>query len=94
FMKQTVLYHLKLQLAHSAYYFPAVELTCKHLRNAFVHKLTDTLVELLGLPDTGNFKIGDTLTDGENLNFKGLPSFSPEMFKYIENNDPMKSKQL
>lgn len=50
--------------------------------------------DIIGLPDTGNFKIGDTLTSGETLNFKGLPSFSPEMFKYIENDDPMKSKQL
>ena len=50
--------------------------------------------DIVGLPDTGNFKIGDTLTEGEDLHFKGLPSFSPEMFKYIENADPMKSKQL
>ena len=50
--------------------------------------------DIVGLPDTGNFKIGDTLTSGEVLHFKGLPSFSPEMFKYIENADPMKSKQL
>ena len=50
--------------------------------------------DIVGLPDTGNFKIGDTLTAGENLHFKGLPSFSPEMFKYIENADPMKQKQL
>ena len=50
--------------------------------------------DIVGIPDTGNFKIGDTLTSGENLHFKGLPSFSPEMFKYIENADPMKQKQL
>lgn len=50
--------------------------------------------DIIGLPDTGNFKIGDTLTSGEDLHFKGLPSFSPEMFKYIENADPMKTKQL
>lgn len=50
--------------------------------------------DIVGLHDTGNFKIGDTLTENESLHFKGLPSFSPEMFKYIENNDPMKSKQL
>lgn len=50
--------------------------------------------DIVGIPDTGNFKIGDTLTSGEQLHFKGLPSFSPEMFKYIENTDPMKSKQL
>ena len=50
--------------------------------------------DIVGLPDNGIFKIGDTLTDGEMLHFRGLPSFSPEMFKYIENADPMKSKQL
>ncbi len=50
--------------------------------------------DIIGLPDNGTFKIGDTLTEGEMLHFKGLPSFSPEMFKYIENADPMKQKQL
>ena len=50
--------------------------------------------DIIGLPDNGTFKIGDTLTEGETLHFKGLPSFSPEMFKYIENADPMKAKQL
>jgi len=50
--------------------------------------------DIVGIPDTGNFKIGDTLTQGELLHFKGLPSFSPEMFKYLENADPMKAKQL
>ena len=51
--------------------------------------------DIVGLPDSGGtFKIGDTLTSGENIHFKGLPSFSPEMFKYIENDDPMKAKQL
>ena len=50
--------------------------------------------DIIGLPDNGIFKIGDTLTEGEPLHFRGLPSFSPEMFKYIENDDPMKAKQL
>ncbi len=50
--------------------------------------------DIVGLPDTGNFKIGDTLTEGESLHFRGLPSFSPELFQYIENADPMKQKQL
>jgi peptide chain release factor 3 len=50
--------------------------------------------DIIGLPDNGTFKIGDTLTEGENLHYRGLPSFSPEMFKYIENADPMKTKQL
>ncbi|MBS9773569.1 MAG: peptide chain release factor 3 [Tenacibaculum sp.] len=50
--------------------------------------------DIVGLHDTGNFKIGDTLTEGEQLNFKGIPSFSPEHFRYVNNADPLKSKQL
>lgn len=50
--------------------------------------------DIVGLHDTGNFKIGDTLTEGEQMHFKGIPSFSPEHFRYINNADPMKSKQL
>ncbi len=50
--------------------------------------------DIVGLHDTGNFKIGDTLTEGEELNYRGIPSFSPEHFRYINNADPMKSKQL
>ncbi|ARV11189.1 peptide chain release factor 3 [Gilvibacter sp. SZ-19] len=50
--------------------------------------------DIVGLHDTGNFKIGDTLTEGEEMRYKGIPSFSPEHFKYINNADPMKSKQL
>lgn len=66
---------------------------------AFMAQKKETVEEafagdIIGLPDTGNFRIGDTLTAGEVLHFKGLPSFSPEQFKYIENQDPMKTKQL
>ncbi|MDC9723348.1 MAG: peptide chain release factor 3 [Urechidicola sp.] len=50
--------------------------------------------DIVGLHDTGNFKIGDTLTEGETINFRGIPSFSPEHFRYVNNADPMKSKQL
>lgn len=50
--------------------------------------------DIVGLHDTGNFRIGDTLTGGEKLNFKGIPSFSPEHFRYINNADPLKAKQL
>lgn len=50
--------------------------------------------DIVGLHDTGNFKIGDTLTEGEIMKFKGIPSFSPEHFRYINNADPLKSKQL
>ncbi len=50
--------------------------------------------DIVGIPDTGNFKIGDTLSSGELIHFKGLPSFSPELFRYVNNADPMKTKQL
>jgi len=50
--------------------------------------------DVVGLYDTGSFKIGDTLTEGEDLQFQGIPSFSPEIFKELLNLDPMKSKQL
>ncbi|HTQ64168.1 MAG TPA: peptide chain release factor 3 [Puia sp.] len=50
--------------------------------------------DVIGLFDTGNFKIGDTLTEGEDFYFTGIPSFSPEIFKEVINRDPMKTKQL
>lgn len=50
--------------------------------------------DIVGLHDTGNFRIGDTLTEGEKMMFKGIPSFSPEHFRYINNADPLKAKQL
>ena len=50
--------------------------------------------DVVGLFDTGNFKIGDTLTEGEDFFFTGIPSFSPEIFKEVVNKDPMKTKQL
>ncbi|MBS1628400.1 MAG: peptide chain release factor 3, partial [Bacteroidetes bacterium] len=50
--------------------------------------------DVIGLFDTGNFKIGDTLTEGENFFFTGIPTFSPEIFKELVNKDPMKTKQL
>lgn len=50
--------------------------------------------DVVGLFDTGNFKIGDTLTEGEMMTYIGIPSFSPEIFKELVNNDPMKTKQL
>lgn len=50
--------------------------------------------DVVGLFDTGNFKIGDTLTEGEEFYFTGIPTFSPEIFKEVVNKDPMKTKQL
>lgn len=50
--------------------------------------------DIVGLYDSGNFKIGDSLTEGEVLNFKGIPRFSPEQFRFVNNTDPLKTKQL
>lgn len=50
--------------------------------------------DVVGLYDSGTFKIGDTLTEGEEFYFTGIPSFSPEIFKEVVNKDPMKTKQL
>ncbi|NMM48692.1 peptide chain release factor 3 [Marinigracilibium pacificum] len=50
--------------------------------------------DIVGLYDTGNLKIGDTLIETEGSNFKGIPSFSPEIFKEVINKDAMKTKQL
>ncbi|MEM7548307.1 MAG: peptide chain release factor 3 [Bacteroidota bacterium] len=50
--------------------------------------------DIVGLYDTGNLKIGDTLSEGEKGLYKGIPSFSPEIFKEVINKDAMKTKQL
>ncbi|HYG40334.1 MAG TPA: peptide chain release factor 3 [Cytophagales bacterium] len=50
--------------------------------------------DVVGLYDTGNFKIGDSLSEGENIYFQGIPIFSPEIFREVENKDPLKTKQL
>ena len=49
--------------------------------------------DVIGLYDRGNFKIGDTLTDGEAFTFQGIPSFSPEIFRELIKNS-VKGKQL
>ncbi len=50
--------------------------------------------DIVGIYDTGNLKIGDTLTEGEKVSYTGIPSFSPEIFKEVINLDAMKTKQL
>jgi peptide chain release factor 3 len=50
--------------------------------------------DIVGLYDSGNFVIGDALSEGEKVHFKGIPSFSPEQFRYVNNKNPMKSKQF
>jgi peptide chain release factor 3 len=50
--------------------------------------------DIIGLPNHGLLRLGDTLTDGETLQFRGLPFFAPEMFRHVEAADPMRNKQL
>jgi peptide chain release factor 3 len=50
--------------------------------------------DIVGIHDTGTFKIGDTVTEGELINFTGIPSFAPQIFRYIVNADPVKEKQF
>ncbi len=50
--------------------------------------------DIIGIPNHGLLQLGDTLTEGESLQFTGLPFFAPEMFRVVELRDPMKSKQL
>ena len=50
--------------------------------------------DVIGLYDNGTFKIGDSVTEGEDLRFRGIPSFSPEILKEVVNLDPFKTKQL
>ncbi|MEO6190890.1 MAG: peptide chain release factor 3 [Saprospiraceae bacterium] len=50
--------------------------------------------DVIGLYDNGNFMIGDSLSEGEKLHFKGIPRFSPEIFRFVDNSDPSKFKQF
>ncbi len=50
--------------------------------------------DIVGLHDTGTFRIGDTVTEGEKIRFTGIPNFAPQIFRGIVNTDPMRSKQL
>lgn len=50
--------------------------------------------DIIGIPNHGTLQLGDTLTEGELLQFTGLPFFAPEIFQTVEINDPMRTKQL
>ena len=50
--------------------------------------------DIIGIHNHGNLHIGDTLSEGEDLGFKGIPYFSPELFRVARLRDPLKSKQL
>jgi peptide chain release factor 3 len=50
--------------------------------------------DIIGIPDNGTLRIGDTITEKEKLHYTGIPSFSPEHFRFVNNADPLKAKQL
>ena len=50
--------------------------------------------DIIGIPNHGVLQLGDTLTEGEALQFTGLPFFAPEIFRTVEVADPLRSKQL
>ncbi len=50
--------------------------------------------DIIGIPNHGVLQLGDTLTEGEALQFTGLPFFAPEMFRSVEVADPLRGKQL
>ncbi len=50
--------------------------------------------DIIGIPNHGQLRIGDTLTEGENLRVTGIPSFAPELLQTVRAGDPMKSKHL
>ena len=58
--------------------------------------IIDTAIpgDIIGLHDTGTFKIGDTLSEGEAIQFKGIPNFAPQIFRTVVNKDPLKDKQF
>ena len=50
--------------------------------------------DIIGLHNHGTIQIGDTFTEGEKLNFKGIPNFAPELFRRVRVKDPLRNKQL
>jgi len=50
--------------------------------------------DIMGIPNHGALRIGDTLTEGEDIRFTGIPSFAPEVLRRVRLDDPMKAKQL
>ena len=50
--------------------------------------------DILGIPNHGGLRIGDTLSEGEDLMFTGIPSFAPEVLRRVRLDDPLKAKQL
>src|SRR5206468_11364345 len=50
--------------------------------------------DVVGIPSHGTLRIGDTLTDGDDINFVGVPSFAPEILRRVRLTDAMKAKKL
>ena len=50
--------------------------------------------DIIGIPNHGNLRIGDALTEGQDLSFTGIPSFAPELLQSVRPVDPMKAKHL
>lgn len=50
--------------------------------------------DIIGIPNHGKLRIGDTLTEGEELHFTGIPSFAPELLQRVRPQDPMRAKHL
>tara|TARA_B100000768_G_scaffold35235_1_gene33837 strand:- start:40 stop:714 length:675 start_codon:yes stop_codon:yes gene_type:complete len=50
--------------------------------------------DIIGIPNHGQLRIGDALTEGEKIKFIGIPSFAPELLKSVRSTDPMKGKNL
>jgi peptide chain release factor 3 len=50
--------------------------------------------DIMGIPNHGQLRIGDTLSESEDLNFLGIPTFAPEVLRRVRLDDPMKAKQL
>ncbi|MDB5570065.1 MAG: prfC [Hyphomicrobiales bacterium] len=50
--------------------------------------------DVVGIPNHGTLRIGDTLTEGEDIVFRGVPSFAPEILRRVKLNDAMKAKKL
>src|SRR5438270_2640902 len=91
----------------SGRYTPAMKV--RHLRAGREMKLSNVLTfmanervasadavagDIIGIHNHGQLQIGDTLTEGEALNYKGIPYFAPELFRVARPRDPFKSKQL
>ena len=91
----------------SGRYRPAMKV--RHLRTGREMKLANALTfmanervasedavagDIIGIHNHGQLQIGDTLTEGEALGFKGIPYFAPELFRMARPRDPFKAKQL